>query len=136
MSPAAVWCPTSMTRPVVHFEIIGSDPTRLQAYYRELFGWDPQPGDATTETVSAPGQYGFVDSATSGSGINGGVGGGEGHRPHVIFYIQVPDVAAALQQAEDLGGQRVMGPEGKPGTLIVAHFTDPEGNLVGLAGPK
>lgn len=125
-----------MGEPVVHFEIIGRDPAGLQGYYRELFGWDPQPGDATTETVSTPGQYGFVDPATSGSGINGGIGGGEGFEAHVVFYVQVPDVGAALQQAEDLGGTRVMGPEGKPGTLIVAQFRDPEGNLVGLAGPR
>jgi predicted enzyme related to lactoylglutathione lyase len=36
-----------------------------------------------------------------------------------------------------LGGTRVMGPEGNPsGKLVVAHFRDPEGNLIGLAGPK
>jgi predicted enzyme related to lactoylglutathione lyase len=30
-----------------------------------------------------------------------------------------------------------MGPERSPGTsLVVAHFTDPEGNLVGLAGTE
>jgi predicted enzyme related to lactoylglutathione lyase len=48
----------------------------------------------------------------------------------------VPDVAAALARAESLGGKRVMGRERPPGRdLVVAHFTDPEGNLVGLADP-
>ena len=41
---------------------------------------------------------------------------------------------AALRKAESLGGTRVMGPEGRPGTLVVGQFTDPEGNLVGVAG--
>lgn len=125
-----------MGQPVVHFEIIGRDPAGLQAYYRDLFAWDPQPGDATTEVVSAAGQYGFVDPATSGSGIYGGIGGGDGFVPHVVFYVQVPDVEEALRRAEALGGTRVMGPDGKPGTLMVGQFTDPEGNLVGVAGPK
>jgi predicted enzyme related to lactoylglutathione lyase len=123
-------------QPVVHFEIIGSDPAQLRSYYGELFGWDFKVGDATTETVSSPGNYGFVDAATTGSGINGGVGGGEGYDAHVLFYVTVPNVEAALQKAESLGGQRRMGPEGTPGTLVVGQFTDPEGNLLGVAGPE
>ena len=124
-----------MGQPVVHFEIIGTDPAELRRYYGELFGWEFQVGDATTETVSPPGNYGFVDESTTG-GINGGVGGGDGYDPHVVFYVQVPDVEAALRQAESLGGTRRMGPEGTPGTLVVGQFTDPEGNLVGVAGTR
>jgi predicted enzyme related to lactoylglutathione lyase len=28
-----------------------------------------------------------------------------------------------------------MGPERSPAGLVVGHFTDPEGNLIGVAGP-
>ena len=35
-----------MGRPVVHFEIIGTDPARLRGYQGELFGWEFQTGDA------------------------------------------------------------------------------------------
>jgi predicted enzyme related to lactoylglutathione lyase len=125
-----------MGQPVVHFEIIGTDPAKLRSYYGELFGWEFQTGDATTEAVSEPGNYGFVDGATTGEGINGGVGGGAGFERHVVFYVEVPNVEAALAKAEALGGQRRLGPAGTPGTLMVAHFTDPEGNLIGLAGPE
>jgi hypothetical protein len=52
-----------------------------------------------------------------------------------LFYVGVPDVETALQQAERLGGQRRMGPERAPTGLVVGHFTDPEGNLIGVAGP-
>ena len=65
----------------------------------------------------------------------GGVGGGAGYNGHVLFYIGVPDVEAALQKAESLGGKRRMGPERAPTGLVVGHFTDPEGNLIGVAGP-
>lgn len=54
-----------MTRPVVHFEIVGSAPSQLRGFYGELFGWEFAVGDT-----------------------------------------------------------------------VVGHFTDPEGNLIGLAGPK
>jgi len=127
-----------MGQPVVHFEIIGTDPARLRSYYGALFGWTFTTRDAVTEAVSQPGEYGFVDgsAAGGGTGINGGVGGGEGYERRVLFYVGVPDVEAALNEAESLGGTRVMGPEGTPGTLVVGRFTDPEGNLVGVAGTR
>jgi hypothetical protein len=127
-----------MGRPVVHFEIIGNDPAKLHGYYGELFGWECHTGDAVTEKVSQPGMYGFVDGSTTGegNGINGGIGGGQGHERRVLFYVGVPDVESALQEAESLGGKRLMGPEPESGDFAVGHFTDPEGNLIGVAGPS
>lgn len=128
-----------MGRPVVHFEIIGTDPGHLRAYYGELFGWEFRTGDALTEKVSRPGAYGFVDGGTTGAGdgINGGVGGGPCHQPKVLFYVGVDDVESVLRTAERLGGKRVMGPEPEAGgDFAVGRFVDPEGNLVGVAGPS
>ncbi|MBG0565431.1 VOC family protein [Actinoplanes aureus] len=119
-----------MGQPVVHFEVIGADPGRLRGYYNELFGWQFATGGPVSAEVSEPGTYGFTEGET----IPGGVGGGAGFQPHTVFYVQVPDIEAALTKAESLGGTRVMGPARSPGTeLVVAHFTDPEGNLIGLA---
>jgi hypothetical protein len=57
-----------------------------------------------------------------------------GYNGHVILYVGVPDVEAALQKAESLGGTRRMGPEKNPGAnLVVGYFTDLEGHLSGLA---
>ncbi|MFI5589189.1 VOC family protein [Amycolatopsis sp. NPDC051758] len=121
-----------MGNPVVHFEIIGTDPARLRGYYGELFGWEFDTSGPVSDQVSEAGNYGFVETG----GIPGGVGGGAGHQSHVVFYVGVPDVAAALAEAERLGGTRRMGPDRAPGRdLVVAHFTDVEGNLIGLAGP-
>jgi predicted enzyme related to lactoylglutathione lyase len=116
---------------VVHFEIVGAGPGGLRDYYAGLFGWEYQVGDATTEDVSRRGEYGFVTNA----GLNGGVGGGDGFAPSVLFYIGVPNVEAALRKAEELGGKRVMGPA-RAGNFAVGHFTDPEGNLIGVAGSE
>ena len=124
-----------MTRPVVHFEIIGTDPGGLRGYYGELFGWEFDTNGPVAHAVSAAGEYGFVEPPADGPGIPGGVGGGPGHERHVVFYVGVPDVEAALREAERLGGTRRMGPETAPGGgLVVGHFSDPEGNLVGVAG--
>jgi uncharacterized protein len=123
-----------MGQPVVHFEIIGADPQRLRGYYGQLFGWEFDTSGTTSESISAAGDYGFVQNP-DGAGIPGGIGGGTNFPSHVIFYVGVPDVEAALRQAENLGGKRVMGPEQAPGSpLVVGHFTDIEGHLVGVAG--
>ena len=125
-----------MASPVVHFEIIGTDPGKLRRYYGDLFGWEFDTSGPVAEAVSQAGNYGFVDSGSDEVGIPGGVGGGPGYGSHVLFYVGVPDVEAALQQAESLGGMRRMGPDQAPGAaLVVGHFTDPEGHLIGIAGP-
>ncbi|HEX3792169.1 MAG TPA: VOC family protein [Pseudonocardiaceae bacterium] len=125
-----------MGRPVVHFEIIGSAPDALHDYYGELFGWTFDTGDATSEKVSQPGKYHFVDGSTTGGGINGGIGGGEGYQRRVLFYVGVPDVEAALTTAVSLGGTRLLGPEPASGDFTVGQFADPEGNVIGVAGPS
>ena len=127
-----------MGQPVVHFEIIGKGPEKLRSYYGDLFGWEFDTSAPVAKAVSQPGDYGFVarNTTTDGTGIPGGVGGGMGYDAHAIFYVGVSNVEAALQKAESLGGTRRMGPEKNPGAdLVVGHFTDPEGNLIGLAGP-
>jgi predicted enzyme related to lactoylglutathione lyase len=125
-----------VAHPVVHFEITGSNPQALRAFFGELFDWDFDTTSPVAPEVSDAGQYGFVDLLTTddGTGIRGGVGGGPGHTPKALFYVAVDDVEAALAQAERLGGTRVMGPATSPSGLVVGHFTDPEGNLVGVAG--
>ena len=125
-----------MAQPVVHFEVIGQDPVSLRSYYGDLFGWKFDTSSPVAAEVSEPHSYGFVDrpAASDGGGIPGGVGGGAGYGTRVTFYIGVPDVEAALQKAEQLGGTRRMGPAKAPTGLVVGHFTDPEGNLIGVAG--
>jgi predicted enzyme related to lactoylglutathione lyase len=127
-----------MGQPVVHFEITGRDPGRLRAFYGDLFDWEFDTDSPVADAVSEAGNYGFIDriSATDGSGIPGGIGGGRDYEGHAIFYVGVANVEAALQRAEALGGTRRMGPAKNPGTeLVVGHFSDPEGHLIGLAGP-
>jgi predicted enzyme related to lactoylglutathione lyase len=125
-----------MGQPVVHFEIIGKDPAKLRGYFGELFGWEFDLPSPVSEAVSDPASYGFINRMTTsdGTGIPGGVGGGSEYESHAVFYVAVPDVEAALAKAERLGGKRLMGPERAPSGLVVGHFTDPEGNLVGVAG--
>jgi uncharacterized protein len=118
-----------MGQPVVHFEVIGKDAEKLQGYYGELFGWQID--------TNNPMKYGVVqrdgNTNADGVGIGGGVGAGpEGYDGHVTFYVEVPDVEAALAKAEELGGTRLMGPDDVMGGLVIGQFADPEGHMIGV----
>lgn len=127
-----------MANPVVHFEIIGKNPKKLKSYYNQLFGWEAN-NAPVAEAVSAPANYGLIDrpSSDDGTGIPGGIGGGDKYTSHAVFYVGVDNVEEALKNAEKLGGRRIMGPaKNIHGGVVVGHFTDPEGNLIGVAGPE
>jgi len=128
-----------MPQPIVHVEIVGPNPEALRLFYQRVFGWASVTDPFVASEVSVPGTYGFIEriSAEGSSGVAGGIGGGAGFKAQTIFYVGVEDVEAALQRAEKWGAKRTMGPITKPsGGLVVAHFADPAGNTVGLAGPQ
>jgi predicted enzyme related to lactoylglutathione lyase len=121
-----------MGAPVVHFEIMGKDAGKLREYYSTLFGWE-----FSTDNEMNYGVVSREDNLTpEGMGIGGGIGAApEGYDGHVTFYVTVPDVEAALAQAESLGGSRMMGPEEIMGRMILGLFKDPEGHVIGLINP-
>jgi predicted enzyme related to lactoylglutathione lyase len=111
-----------MSSPLIHFEVAGKDAGKLQSFYSDQFGWQVD--------ANNPLNYGIVN-------LSGDVGGGIGPAPegqpgHAMFYVGVDDVEASLQKAESLGGSRVFGPMDVPEGPTIAHFADPEGNVVGL----
>ena len=111
-----------MGQPVVHFEVHGKDGKKLQEFYGKLFDWNVD--------TNNPMAYGMV------AGSDGGIGGGiteSPAAPMVTFYVNVPDIAAALKKAESLGGKTVMPPMAVPGGPEIAQFADPEGNVIGLS---
>lgn len=125
-----------MVSSVVHVEIIGRDPDRLRAFYGQLFGWEFETPSPVAAEVSDADRYGFVTPDPQAAAVAGGVGGGPGFAPHAVFYVGVEDVAAVLARAEELGGSTVLPLASNPnGQLLVAQFADPEGTVVGLAGP-
>ncbi len=117
-----------MGQPVVHFEIIGKDGEALWRYYSELFGWEI--------ATDNPMNYGMVaregNINADGVGIGGGIGGYPDFESRVTFYVEVPDVEAALAKAESLGGTRIMGPDKIMDQVELGQFADPEGHVIGV----
>ncbi len=113
-----------MAGEVVHFEVVGRDGASLQKFYGELFDWDVR--------ADNPMNYGMVSAPEGGPGIGGGISAGPDGSSYVTFYVQVDDVAAALERAEQLGGRKLMDPMEVPDGPMIAQFEDPEGNRIGL----
>ena len=109
---------------VVHFEILGKDQKLLEAFYKGVFDWEITPMME---------RYSLVKP---GAGIGGGIGAMGEARAHVIFYVAVEDVSAALELIEGKGGKKAFGPLPIPDGGIIAGFLDPEGHLIGIVqGP-
>ena len=113
-----------MANPVIHFEVAGKDAKKLQKFYGKLFDWKID--------ANNPLDYGMIEAGERG--IPGGVGPSPNGATHVTFYVEVDDLQAALDKAEKLGGKIVTPPMDVPGGPKLAHFTDPEGNFIGLVG--
>lgn len=115
-----------MGQPVVHWEISGKDGKALQEYYATLFDWKVD--------TNNPWDYGMVETGGEG-GINGGIMQSPHGMPSVTLYVHVDDVQAYLDKATGLGGTVSTPPSDMEGIGTIAHFTDPDGNLVGLYKP-
>lgn len=117
---------TTMSHPVVWFEVMGDDGARLRAFYQELFSWKID--------ADNPMRYGMIDAA-QGRGIPGGVGQNEpGKKMHsgVTFYVSTKSIDDSLASATKLGGKVIFPRTKLPGGTILGVFSDPEGNAIGL----
>jgi uncharacterized protein len=123
-----------MAHPVLHFEIMSPDATKLREFYRSAFDWkfaEPMPtgteGGGDYSTIAPEGEH----------GIGGGIGQTtNGYPGHLTFYVYSDDLEATLKKVESLGGKRVMNPSSIPNmTIEIALFQDPAGNTIGLVNP-
>ena len=110
-----------MASPVVPFEINAKDATAMPAFYGELFDWNID--------ANNPMNRGLVDT-----GVEGGIGGGitqaeDGMAPTTVFYLEVEDPQAKLDEIAAKGGSVVVPVAEIPGMVTFAIFAD----TVGLA---
>jgi len=114
-----------MANRISWFEIMGRDPTRLQSFYSQLFGWQIDANNAD--------RYGMVSAEEAG--IGGGIGADpEGGAGYATMYVGVDDINATIARVEQLGGKTIMPPTEFPDQQVtIAVFADPEGHVLGLS---
>lgn len=113
--------PNDWPRPVVYFEIRGTDQQSLKRFYSEMFTWDIGEGPI----ASVPAGLGAPEN-----GIGGHIR--QADSPGVSLFIQVRDLEASMSQAVELGGTITMGRFDIPGGASIAGITDPEGTAITL----
>ena len=113
-----------MAHPVVHAEIRSANPDATRQFFSDLFGWK------VAAEGAFPG-YTFIDTGAEG-GTYVAISPRQGADDEVLFFVAVDDVAATLQQAEQLGGTIIQPAQQVPGTTF-GVFADAQGHKVGVA---
>jgi predicted enzyme related to lactoylglutathione lyase len=119
-------------RPI-HFEIHASDPERVQAFHRTLFGWQFQ-------AWNGPVEYWVITTGDAAQpGINGGMVRRRGPAPEegqavnaFVCTVDVADLDATLRALSGAGGTLALPKMAVPGVGWLAYVKDPDGNLCGL----
>jgi predicted enzyme related to lactoylglutathione lyase len=112
-----------MANEVNYFEIGAPDAESAKAFYGSLFGWE-------VGEPSMPARYSMVDGDRGGLWDTSAMGG----QTWAIFYVQVDDVAKAIDQAQELGATVAI-PLVDNGQIDFAHLIDPMGNRFGVWKP-
>jgi len=107
---------------ISYLHIPATDVQASAGFYGAVFGWrianrdSPRPG--FTDPTGHVGGAWVTDQAVA-------------REPGLLLYIYVDHIDAAVARIEALGGQIVTAPH-REGTLWVATFRDPAGNLLGI----
>jgi predicted enzyme related to lactoylglutathione lyase len=114
--------PTLGNGKICYVEIPAADIARSADFYKRVFGWNiRQRGDGHTAFDDTTGEV-------SGSWV---LGRPPSSKPGLLFYVMVDDVAAILDLIVASGG-KIVQPIGADAPEIIARFTDPAGNVIGL----
>jgi predicted enzyme related to lactoylglutathione lyase len=114
--------PTLSNGKICYIEIPATDVVRSVAFYQAVFGW--------TIRRRGDGQVAFDDGVgeVSGTWV---VGRPPSREPGLLLYIMVDSVAATIDAVIAHGGELVQ-PIGSDSPEIIARFSDPAGNVIGL----
>lgn len=108
---------------VIHFDILASDPEKVQEFYRKVFGWKFEKWDG-------PMEYWMIMTG-DGPGIDGGMGlkGPQSSNANTIY---VENLEKTLENVIANGGEVIAPKSAIPGIGWFAMFKDSEDNVFGL----
>ncbi len=109
-----------MPAPIVFFDVAGPDLEKQAAFYAAVFGWEASAAGHVAVPVAAP-LPGLLR-----------VEAAAGFQPERVLYLGVEDITATLASVAANGGGPITPRMVVPGVVILALFTDPAGNRMGL----
>jgi hypothetical protein len=119
--PAAAQGAPRMPAPIVFLDIVGPELPKQAQFYREVFGWQSDAGGNFSVSAAAPlrGVLRVVEPKDNPTAER-------------VVYLGVPDINATLAAIAAHGGKTVLPRLEVSGVAILALFTDPAGNRMGL----
>jgi uncharacterized protein len=113
-----------MGNPVMHWQIVSTDPELTSKFYGKLFGWKIAAGNALG--------YRVVETLTA-KGIAGGIWPAPKDASSLVqLFIQVDDVDKYLQQAVTMGAKVIVPKSALPDGDTMAIALDPVGVPFGI----
>lgn len=111
-----------MPAPIVFIDIVGPELPKQAAFYKDVFGWEIGEGGDFAVPASAP-MRGLlrVEDPKDGNPM-----------AERVLYLGVADINATLAAIGAHGGKTVLPRLEVPGVAVLALFTDPAGNRMGL----
>jgi len=111
----------------VWHEQVSSDPKQAQDFYTRLFGWGAETfGESDYTMISSGGRaHGGYGTAMEGA-----------PPPHWLNHVQVDDVDATVETAQQAGGSLAAGPFDMEGVGRMAIIGDPQGAYIGVYRPE
>jgi uncharacterized protein len=107
---------------ICYVEIPATDIEKSRAFYVSVFGWKTRTrGDGSLAFDDTVGQV-------SGTWVTGRPPSAS---PGMLTYIMVDSVAKTIEKIVS-GGGGIDQPATAIGTMTIAHFRDPAGNVLGL----
>jgi predicted enzyme related to lactoylglutathione lyase len=103
---------STVSAPIVFFDIAGPDAATLKTFYSGIFGWNIDANNA----IKTPKLEGTLRQDPA----------------EKIIYMGVPDINVTLEQIKAAGGAVAMPRTVIPNVVTFALFTDPAGNRMGL----
>ncbi|QCQ91883.1 VOC family protein [Rhodococcus sp. SGAir0479] len=122
-----------MSGRVVHFEVPFDDGDRARDFYRQAFGWSATEMPELEYTGVSTGPVTDSGMPAEPGYIGGGMFQRSAESPTgPVITVDVPDIDAALEKIESLGGATVSAKQSVGEMGFAAYFRDPEGNVMGL----
>lgn len=107
---------------ISYLHIPASDTAAAARFYQAVFGWTVRDHDTPRPSFDDGGGHlsgAFVTDQEVSS------------RPGLLPYIYVSDIASAVRNVTEHGGE-IVEPPHQEGTLRIATFRDPAGNVMGM----
>jgi predicted enzyme related to lactoylglutathione lyase len=110
--------------PIVFVDIVGAELPKQARFYREVFGWESDAAGSFAVPATTPMRGTLRVEDPKKNPIER------------VVYLGVPDINATLADVTAHGGKTVLPRLEVPNVAILALFTDPAGNRMGLVEMK